>query len=82
MQLTPISNQTSRDPWLAKRCLNHGYVNRLSKLNRKSKANKWYTSGDHQNAKALLDNGYPKLEEGIALQSYGSEMVPGVSNPT
>ncbi|KAF8241182.1 hypothetical protein K440DRAFT_638091 [Wilcoxina mikolae CBS 423.85] len=44
LRLTAIASQTSRYPELAKRCLNHTYVNRLTKLNRKSKANKWYTS--------------------------------------
>jgi hypothetical protein len=53
MRLTAIANQTSRDPVLAKRCLNLAYVNRLTMLNHKSKENKWYTSGDFQEAKKL-----------------------------
>jgi len=71
MRLTVIANQTSRDPGLAKRCLNLAYVNRLTKLNHKSKANKWYTSGDFQEAKKLLDNGGPQLEEGINNEAMG-----------
>ena len=40
MRLTTIANQISRDPARAKRCLNPAYVNRLTRLNHKSKANK------------------------------------------
>jgi hypothetical protein len=52
MRLTAIANHTSRDPGLAKRYLNLAYVNHLTKLNRKSKVNKWYTSGNFQEAKS------------------------------
>jgi len=44
MRLTAITNQISKNPMLAERHLNHAYVNCLTKLNCKSKANKWYTS--------------------------------------
>jgi len=81
MQLTAIANQTSRDPGLAKRCLNLTYVNRLIKLNRKSKANKLYTSGDFQEAKKLLDNGCPQLEEGINYEARGLKWYRGLVMP-
>jgi len=81
MRLTAIANQTSRDPGLAKRCLNRAYVNRLTKLNRKSKANKWYTSGDFQEAKKLLDNGCPQLEEGINYKAMGLKWYRGLVMP-
>jgi hypothetical protein len=81
MRLTAIANQTSRDPGLAKRCLNLAYVNRLTKLNRKSKANKWYTSGDFQEAKKLLDNDCPQLEEGIDYEAMGLKWYRGLVMP-
>jgi hypothetical protein len=71
MRLTVIANQTSRDPGLAKRCLNLAYVNSLTKLNRKLKANKWYTAGDFQEAKKLLENDCPQLEEGMDYKAMG-----------
>jgi hypothetical protein len=71
MRLTAIANQTSRDPGLAKRCLNLAYVNRPTKQNRKSKVNKWYTSGDFPEPKKLLDNGCLQLEEGINYVAMG-----------
>jgi hypothetical protein len=81
MRLTAIANQTSRDPGLAKRCLNLAYVNRLTKLNRKSKANKWYTSGDFEEAKKLLDNDCPQLEEGIDYEAMGLKWYRGLVMP-
>jgi len=81
MRLTGIASQTSRDPGLAKKCLNHAYVNRLTKLNRKSKANKWYTPGDFQDAKKLLDNGCPQLEEGIDYEAMGLKWYRGLVMP-
>jgi len=60
MRLTAIANQTSRDLWFAKRYLNPAYINRLTKLNWKSKTDKSYTSGDLQEAKKLIDNGCPQ----------------------
>jgi len=81
MRLTAIANQTSRDRGLAKRCLNLAYVNRLTKLNCKSKANKWYTSGDFQEAKKLLDNGCPQLEEGINYEAVGQKWYRGLVMP-
>ena len=81
LRLAAIANQTSRDPELAKRCLNRAYVNRLTKLNRKSKANKWYTSGDFQEAKKLLDNGCPQLEEGIDYEAMGLKWYRGLVMP-
>jgi len=65
-----MANQPSRDPELAKRCLNCASVNHLTKLNQKSKANKWYTAGDFQQAKKLLDNDCPQLEEGIDYNAW------------
>jgi len=81
MRLTAIANQTSRDPGLAKRCLNLAYVNRLTKLNPKSKANKWYSSGVFQQAKKLLDNGCPQLEEGINYRAMGLKWYRGLVMP-
>jgi hypothetical protein len=78
IRFTAIANETSRDPGLAKRCLNLAYVNRLTKLNRKSKANKWYTSGDFQEAKKLLHNGCPQLEEGINYEAMGLKWYRGL----
>jgi len=63
MRQTSISNQKSRDPGIAKRCLNLAYINRLTKLIRKIKANKWYNSSDFQEANTLLANDCPPLEE-------------------
>jgi len=71
MRLTVIPNQPSMDPRIAKRCLNHAYVNHLTKLHRKSKANKSYTSGDFQVAKKLLHNNCLQLEEGIDSEAKG-----------
>jgi len=45
--------------------------NCLTNLNRKLKVNKWYSSGDFQEAKKLLDNGCPQLEEGIDYEAMG-----------
>jgi hypothetical protein len=81
MRLTAIASQTSRDPGPAKRYLNGAYVNRLTKLNRKSKVNKWYTSGDFQEAKKLLDNGCPQLEEGIDYEAMGLKWYRGLVMP-
>jgi len=81
MRLTPIANQTSKDPGLPKRCLNRAYLNHLTKLNRKSKANKWYTSGDFQEAKKLLDNDCPQLEEGIDYEAIGLKCYQGLVMP-
>jgi hypothetical protein len=81
MRLTTITNQTSRDPGLAMKCLNCPYVTRLTKRNRKLKANKWYTSGDFQEAKIMLDNGCPQLEDGIAYQAMGLKSYLGLVMP-
>jgi len=69
MRLTMIANQTSRDPGLVKRCLTCAYLNRLTKLNQLSKANKWYSSADFPEAKKLLDTGCLQLEEGIDYEA-------------
>jgi hypothetical protein len=81
MRITAIPNQTSRDPGLAKRCLNLAYVNRLTKLNRKSKVNMWYTSRDFQEAKTLFDKGCPQLEEGINYEAMGLKLYRGLVMP-
>jgi hypothetical protein len=81
MRLTVITNETSRDLGLAKRCINLPYVNRLTKLNHKSKANKSYTSDNFQKAKKLLDNGCPQLEEGIKYEAVGLKWYPGLVMP-
>ena len=72
-----IANQRSRDTWLAKRCLNLAYINRLTKHNRKSNATKWYTSSHFQEAKKLLDIGCPQLEEGINYKFMGLKWYQG-----
>ena len=81
MRLTAIASKISRDSGLAKRCLNRAYVNRLPKLNRKLKANKWYTSGDFQEATKLLDNGCPQLEEEIDYEAMGLKWYRGLVMP-
>ena len=78
---TAIANWTSRDPGLTKRCPNHAYVNCLTKLNRKSKVNKSYSSGVFQEAKMLLDNGCPLLEEGIDYEAMGLKSYQGLVMP-
>jgi hypothetical protein len=81
MQFTTISIQISRDPKLVKRCLNRAYINNVTKLNPKSKANKWYTSGDFQEAKMLIENSCPLLNEvinyeAIRLKWYRGSVMP------
>jgi len=65
LRFSVIANQTSRNPNLAKRFLNYAYINRLTKQHWKSNENEWYTSGDSQETKQLLDNGYPQLNMGL-----------------
>jgi len=65
MLLTAIANKRSRDPKLGQRCHNCAYSDQLTKLNRKSKANKWYTTRDSQQAKQLVCNRCAQLEEEI-----------------
>jgi hypothetical protein len=77
MRLTAIANETSSDPGLGKRCLNLTYANRPTTQHCKSKANKWYTSGDFQEAKKLLDNGCPQVEEGINYVAMGLKWYRG-----
>jgi len=81
MQLTAIANQTSSDRGLTKGCLNRAYVNCVTKLNRKSKANKSFTSGDFQEAKKLLDNDCPQLAEGIDYEAMGLKWDRGLVMP-
>ena len=81
MRLTAIANETSRDPVFAKRCLNLADVNHLTNLDCKSKANKWYISGDFQDAKKLLDTGCPQLEEGINYDAMGLKWSQGLVMP-
>jgi len=81
MRLTAITNQTSRHPGLVKRCLNRSYLNRLTKLNRKLKVNKWYTSGDIQEGEKLLDNDFPQLEEAIDYEDMGQTSYQGLVMP-
>jgi len=78
MQLTTIANQTSRDPGLVKKCLNHAYINRLTYLHCKSKAKKWLTSWDFQEAKKLLHYGCPQLDEGISYEAMGLKWYCGL----
>jgi len=81
MRLTSMANQTSRDSGLARKCLNLAYVNCRTKLNRMSRANKWYTSGDLQEAKKLLDNACPQLEEGINYEAGRLKWYQGLAMP-
>jgi len=76
-----IANRTSRDPEIMKRCLKCAYVNRLAKLKWKKKSNKWYTSSDVLEAKKLLDNGCPQLEEGIDYEAMGLKWYRGLVMP-
>jgi len=71
MRLTVIANQPSRDLGLGNRCLNRAYLNHLTKPNQKLKANKWFTSGDIQEAEPFLDKGCPQLGEGIDYKAMG-----------
>ena len=81
MRLTVIANETSKDPVLPQRCLNLAYIKCLPKLDRKSKSNKWYTSGDFHEAKMLLDNGCLQLEEGINYKAIGLKWYRGLVMP-
>jgi len=86
LRLTVIANQSPREAKLANRCLNHIYVNCLTKINQKSRVKKWYIFRDFQQAKKLLDNGCPQLEEGIdyearGLKWYQGLVIPHVYNP-
>jgi hypothetical protein len=81
MRFAVIANQPSRDPGLAQRCLNLAYVNRFTKLNHKSNAKKWYPSGDFQEAKKLLDNDCPQLEEGNDYEAMGRKWYQGLVMP-
>ncbi|KAF8243404.1 hypothetical protein K440DRAFT_637362 [Wilcoxina mikolae CBS 423.85] len=54
LRLTALATRTAKDPELAKRYLNYAYVSRINKLGRKSNVNRWYTSADFKQAKALL----------------------------
>jgi len=65
------ANQTSRDPRLVMRWFNGAYVNCLTKQHQKSTVHNWYTSGDFQDAKKLLDDGNPQLEEEIDYEAMG-----------
>ena len=71
MPLTAIANQISRNPRLVKWYLHREYVIRLTKINQKSKANTWYTSGHFQDAKMMLVNGSPQPEEEIDYEVMG-----------
>ena len=71
MRLPAIIIQTSRDPGVDMTCLNCTLVNCVTKLNWKSKVNTWYTSGDFQEAKELLGNGFSQLEDGIDYTAMG-----------
>jgi len=81
MRLAAIANQTSRDPGLTKRCHNLAHVNCLTKLYRKLKANKWYTSGHFQEAKKLLVNNCPQLQDGIDYEAMGLKWYRGLVMP-
>jgi hypothetical protein len=76
-----IATQTSRDLGLAKRCLNHADVKNLNKVNCKSKANTLYNSSDFQEPKMLLDNGFPRLDEGIDNAAIGVKCYWGSQIP-
>jgi len=80
-QLTAIASQSSRDHKLAMRCLNSPYVDCLGKLNQESNGNKWYTSGDFQAAKKLLDDGSPWMEERVNYEAMGLNWYRGLVMP-
>jgi hypothetical protein len=81
MRSSEIAIERCTDPGLVKRFLLRALVKRLTMQNRKTKANKWYTSRDIQEAKKFLDNDYLLLEEGIdydaiSLKSYWGLVMP------
>jgi len=79
--LKALDNHTCRDPGSAKRCLNCSVANPLTKLNRKSKTNMLYTTGDYQQGKMLVDNGCHQLEEGIDYKATGLLSYQGLVMP-
>jgi len=81
IRLTAIDNHTCSDPGSAKRCLNCSVANPLTKLNRKSKTNMLYTTGDFQQGKMLVDNGCHQLEEGIDYKATGLLSYQGLVMP-
>ncbi|KAF8241920.1 hypothetical protein K440DRAFT_640836 [Wilcoxina mikolae CBS 423.85] len=79
--LTALATQTSKDPELAKRCLNYAYVSHIIKLGGKSKPNRWYTSADFKEAKASLEKGCPVVNEEINLRRMGLKLYRGLVMP-
>jgi len=59
----------------------HAYVYRLLRLNRKSKPSKWYTPGDFQEAKRLVDISCPQLDEAIDFHAMGLKCYRGLVMP-
>jgi len=73
LQLAMITKKTSRDHKLVMSRHNGAYVHHLTKLNQKLKTNKWYSSGDIDEAKQLIDNIYPQLEVVIDYKCVGQK---------
>jgi hypothetical protein len=69
------------DHWLRKRPFDRAYVSGLTRLNRNVKANKWYSSGDPQEAKLLCDDGCLQAEEGIDYDASGLKWYWGFEMP-
>ncbi|KAF8241544.1 hypothetical protein K440DRAFT_642019 [Wilcoxina mikolae CBS 423.85] len=54
------------------------YVFRIIKLGQKPKVNRWYTSADFKEAKALLEKGCPIVNEEINLDKMGLKLYQGL----
>ncbi|KAF8542943.1 hypothetical protein BDD12DRAFT_875462 [Trichophaea hybrida] len=80
LRLTTIANRTTKNPELAKKCLNYAYVSRIVKLGRKSIV-KWYTSAGFKEAKKLVEKGCPSLDEGINLGEMALKQYRGLIMP-
>ncbi|KAF8243478.1 hypothetical protein K440DRAFT_668652 [Wilcoxina mikolae CBS 423.85] len=83
LQLIALATRTAKDPEIAKRCLNYAYVSRIIKLGRKSKVNRWFTSANFNEAKALLEKGCSVVNdsEEINLRKLGLKLYRGLVMP-
>ena len=75
------ASKTSSDSELGQRSHNHAYINSVSKVNEKAKANKCNTSGDNQTLKMLLDTYCSWLVEGIDYEAMGLKWRQGILIP-
>jgi hypothetical protein len=72
---------TIQGPLLRNSFLHAEYVNRVTKLKWKSKANKCYSSGDFRAAKMLLDTSCLQLKEGNNHEAIGLKCYLGFVMP-